>query len=70
MPDDHRFKGNDGFDRHGDSAIAGMLGYFASRQDLEAYGYTAASAAEPDKVEMFVDPASGGIIPDLRGGLF
>ncbi len=70
VPDDHRFKGDDGFDRHGDSAIAGMLGYFASRQDLEAFGYTPARASEPDKEQMFEEPASGGIIPDLRGGLF
>jgi phage FluMu gp28-like protein len=39
VPDDHRFKGSDGFDRHGDSAIAGALAYFASRQNLPEYGY-------------------------------
>lgn len=70
VPDDHRFKGDDGFDRHGDGAIAGVLGFFASRQDLEAFGYTPANAAEPDKVQMFDEPASGGLIPDFRGGLF
>lgn len=39
VPDGHRFKGSDGFDRHGDSAIAGMLAYFASRQEFWEAGY-------------------------------
>jgi phage FluMu gp28-like protein len=39
VPDDHRFKGSDGFQRHGDSAIAGMLGYAASRADYWEAGY-------------------------------
>ncbi|MCX5512268.1 hypothetical protein [Kaistia algarum] len=39
VPDDMRFKGSDGFDRHGDSSIAGMLGYAASRANLPTYGY-------------------------------
>ena len=33
IPDGMRFKGSDGFDRHGDTAIAGCLGYAASRAD-------------------------------------
>lgn len=32
VPDDHRLKGSDGQFRHGDSAIAGALGYAASRE--------------------------------------
>lgn len=43
VPDDHRFKGTDGFPRHGDSAIAGMLSYYASRQDFWEAGYQSAS---------------------------
>ncbi len=39
VPDDMRFKGSDGFERHGDSSIAGMLGYAASRANLPTYGY-------------------------------
>lgn len=39
VPDDQRFKGADGMDRHGDSAIAGCLAYFASRQNVTEYGY-------------------------------
>ena len=46
VPDDHRFKGSDGLYRHGDSAIAGALGYYASRQNLPEYGYTPASALD------------------------
>ncbi|UNF39049.1 hypothetical protein [Bartonella krasnovii] len=40
IPDNHRFKGSDGFMRHGDSAIACALAYFASRQTPEIYEYT------------------------------
>lgn len=39
VPDDFRFKGSDGFDRHGDTAIGGMLAWYASRQNAVAYGY-------------------------------
>ncbi|MBK1868266.1 hypothetical protein [Taklimakanibacter albus] len=48
VPDDHIAKGADGMDRHGDTAIAGMLGYFASRQDIAAYGWTAVPAVNGD----------------------
>ncbi|KEG17056.1 hypothetical protein ACMY46_06205 [Bartonella bacilliformis] len=40
IPDNHRFKGSDGFMRHGDSAIACALAYFASRHITEIYDYT------------------------------
>jgi phage FluMu gp28-like protein len=43
VPDDHRFKGTDGFSRHGDSAIAGMLAYAASRSDYWEAGYRSPS---------------------------
>lgn len=39
VPDDMRFKGADGLDRHGDSAIAGLLAWFASRQGPIEYAY-------------------------------
>ena len=45
VPDDHRFKGDDGFDRHGDSAIAGMLAWFASTMNPVEYGYRPARPA-------------------------
>lgn len=42
VPDDARYKGADGLNRHGDSAIAGMLAWFASRQQHLEYGYESA----------------------------
>lgn len=39
VPENFRFKGSDGFDRHGDSAIAGALAWHASRQDWTEYAY-------------------------------
>ena len=42
VPKDFRFKGSDGFDRHGDSAVAGALAWFASRQEVEEFGYEGA----------------------------
>lgn len=41
VPQDFRFRGSDGRERHGDTAIAGALSYFASRQDYAEYGYEA-----------------------------
>lgn len=43
VPDDMRYKGSDGLDRHGDTAIAGILAWFASRQGAISYGYEAVS---------------------------
>lgn len=40
VPDDMRYKGADGLTRHGDTAIAGMLAWFASRQGAAEYAYT------------------------------
>lgn len=71
VPDDHRFKGSDGLDRHGDSAIAGALAYYASRADLEEFGYVKAGAPDPgDRMQMFERPSTGGFIPTLKGGLY
>ncbi len=39
VPKDMRYKGEDGLTRHGDTAIAGMLAWFASRQGAAEYGY-------------------------------
>lgn len=46
VPRNFRFKGSDGFDRHGDSAVSGALAYFASRQDVEEFGYQGAAARD------------------------
>jgi hypothetical protein len=45
VPDDMRFKGSDGLDRHGDSAIAGLLMWHASMQGRIDYGYRGAQSA-------------------------
>lgn len=39
VPDDMRYKGSDGLDRHGDAAISGILAWYASRQGAAEYGY-------------------------------
>lgn len=44
VPRDFRFKGSDGLDRHGDSAVAGALAWFASRQEFSEYDYQSAPA--------------------------
>ena len=48
VPDDMRYKGADGFERHGDAGIAGMLAWYASRQGAVEYGYEPVSAAGGD----------------------
>lgn len=45
VPDAHSSKGADGYDRHGDTATAGALAWFASCQDVIAYGYDTRRAA-------------------------
>lgn len=39
VPDDMRYKGADGLDRHGDAGIAGIIAWYASNQDAAEYGY-------------------------------
>lgn len=39
VPDDLRYPGSDGHMRHGDTGIAGMLAWYASRQGAVSYGY-------------------------------
>lgn len=48
VPDDHRHKGEDGLDRHGDTAIAGILAWFASLQMTLSYGYESARPGASD----------------------
>ncbi|MCO5082641.1 MAG: hypothetical protein M9955_13420 [Rhizobiaceae bacterium] len=69
VPDDHRFKGSDGFDRHGDSAIAGALAYFASRADLEEFAYMRATDDTVDRDRMFERPSTNSLFPTIRGRL-
>ncbi len=53
VPEDMRYKGEDGLDRHGDAAIAGILAWFASRQGAFEYGY---EPVGPGKRDAFYDP--------------
>lgn len=39
VPENFRYKGGDGFERHGDAGIAGILAWYASRQNAHEYGY-------------------------------
>jgi hypothetical protein len=41
---EHRTRGEDGHNRHGDSAIAGALAWYASRGDHQEYAYTPVAA--------------------------
>lgn len=52
VPEGHRFKGSDGYDRHGDSAIAGMLMWHASRQQVSAVGYETVADLEGPTSEL------------------
>ncbi len=45
IPEGKRGRGSDGGQRHGDSAIASALAYYASSLDAEEYAYTPAPAA-------------------------
>ena len=44
VPDDHRSTGSDGYERHGDTAIAGVMAWHASTKDPVEYGYIPISA--------------------------
>lgn len=50
VPDEYSARGEDGFERHGDTAPAGALAYYASRLDFTEYGYTAVPPA-PSKFD-------------------
>ena len=68
VPDDMRYKGEDGQNRHGDNAIAGMLAWFASRQEHFDYGYEAARPTMERRGDRS-DRRSRSIDPEMRGGL-
>ncbi|SNY91383.1 Mu-like prophage FluMu protein gp28 [Cohaesibacter sp. ES.047] len=44
VPQDFRFKGTDGHMRHGDYALASMLAYWVSFQDIAEYSYQSVSS--------------------------
>jgi phage FluMu gp28-like protein len=73
VPDDHSTKGADGFDRHGDAAIAYVLAWFASRQNHAEYDYT---SGRPNKDlddnhgRGSARRSSSFTIPSVKGGLW
>ncbi len=61
VPDDMRFKGLDGFDRHGDTAIAGTLMWHASTLGAVEYAYEGArEESDARGAWLFGDTASRG----------
>lgn len=58
VPQDHRFKGPDGFDRHGDTAIAGVLLWHASNLNPVSYEYTPVSDLDGGQ-SIFAEPEGG-----------
>lgn len=80
VPDDHRFKGADGYERHGDTAIAATMAWFASSMSPVEYAYRAAppvrapigggsSPAWSRPNHDDDDDRRRGILPGLRGGV-
>ncbi|MGH1416887.1 MAG: hypothetical protein ACRBB0_25610 [Pelagimonas sp.] len=73
VPQNFRFKGSDGLDRHGDTAIAGPLAYFASRLEGMEYEYEAAAQPSNDVHDTDDDEARDWWEPPLgtqmRGGI-
>lgn len=65
--------GETGKKRHGDFSVALALAWFAARMQWHEYGYTPVSTLASESgdgdFQMFEQPASGGIIPSVRGGL-
>lgn len=54
VPDDMRYAGSDGLMRHGDTGIAGMLAWYASRQGAVEYGYV---PVVPGRVDHWAQPS-------------
>lgn len=52
VPSDLRIEGSDGEPRHGDSAVALVIAYTASRQDPPEHLYIPALPREPDRMRM------------------
>lgn len=70
VPEGHHNKGEDGEKRHGDVAIAGMLAWFASRQEHFDYGYETNRPVGRDAGPNHRrDDRERSVAPDLRGHL-
>ncbi|MGG4603087.1 hypothetical protein ACLPHZ_20320, partial [Alcaligenaceae bacterium Me47] len=71
VPEGHTSKGADGFNRHGDTAVAGALAYYASRAELEEYDYqTAQNETVSGGFEMFQAVTGNTFLPSVKGGLY
>lgn len=68
VPENFRFKGSDGLDRHGDSAIAGALAWFASRQDQVPMEYQSTGRRAGTTIEDYTSPMAGRRMGFSRGG--
>lgn len=58
-------KGTDGENRHGDSAVAGVLAHAATKADLVEYGYQSASTDDEDQPEASIFEIEDGLMPTL-----
>lgn len=69
IPDSHSFKGADGGKRHGDSAIAGCLAYYISRQDIAEFDFTSIKAlpSKFDEVSGDGSVSEGYRMASMRG---
>jgi phage FluMu gp28-like protein len=70
VPEDMRFKGADGNERHGDTAIGGMLAYAASRMDAHEYGLMSAREAAADESPFADASARDELMPERGDSLW
>ncbi|ARE84956.1 hypothetical protein KZZ08_17250 [Roseovarius mucosus] len=68
VPENFRFKGSDGLDRHGDSAIAGALAWHASNQDVVPMEFQSTGRRTALTAEDFISPLGGRRMGFARGG--
>ncbi|ODM46794.1 hypothetical protein A9320_24920 [Ruegeria sp. PBVC088] len=72
VPRDFRFKGSDGLDRHGDSAVAGALAWYASRQTGTEIAYQPVTERRDDPDDRDTERPwwRQPLGARLRGGIF
>lgn len=67
VPENFRFKGSDGLDRHGDSAIAGALAWHASNQDVVPMEFQSTGPRTALTAQDFTSPLGGQRMGFARG---
>ncbi|SDR07808.1 Mu-like prophage FluMu protein gp28 [Pseudovibrio sp. Tun.PSC04-5.I4] len=70
VPQDFRFKGTDGNNRHGDYAIASVLGFWVSFQDIAEYDYMSASTVARTTMQAPKDDDTQSANTFSRGSIF